>query len=102
MIVVFSVALFSNMHRSFISTDSILLSLFTTLSASPVVVEEDCSCMSASAGNVKDGFLQQILNKSSEYGTWQESPSTGPLKIGIIGAGATGPSFCYDPPELGH
>ena len=52
--------------------------------------KDDCDCKYVSAGNAKDTFLRKLLDQSPEYGVWEQSPSHAPLKVGIIGAGATG------------
>jgi hypothetical protein len=52
--------------------------------------DEGCNCSCTSAGQARDSFLRQILTSSPEYGNFEVVPSTGPVTVGIVGAGAAG------------
>jgi hypothetical protein len=42
----------------------------------------------STAGNAKDLFLRELLLQSPEYGNFDHAPTQGPLKVGIVCAGA--------------
>jgi hypothetical protein len=68
-------------------------SLLAPLLASPLSRRAescDCECTTTTAGSAKDLFLRHLLDTSPEYGNFQQSPTQGPLKVGIVGAGAAG------------
>jgi NADPH-dependent 2,4-dienoyl-CoA reductase/sulfur reductase-like enzyme len=71
-----------------------ILCLIPTILASPLQKRgthecAQCTCVS-SAGNAKDLFLRELLQQSPEYGNFEHTPTQGPLKVGIVGAGAAG------------
>ena len=66
-----------------------LLSCLTSALASPLALRDVSECP-YTAGNAKESFLRSLLEKSDEYGNFDHAPSQGPLKVGIVGAGAAG------------
>ena len=77
------------MYVSFFVPSLALLSSVSTAWASPLARRDQCEC-ACTAGNAKDTFLRKLLEASPEYGNFQHSASQGPLRVGIVGAGAAG------------
>ena len=75
------------MRSSFSFT--ILSSILAAVTALPVMQRDNCGCVST-PGDARQYFLRELLQRSPEYGNFDCARSICPLKVGIVGAGASG------------